>query len=184
MYKCVCARAFFSPGRCVEVRFPRRFLEHTPFLFPDLSVSLVRLASWEPHGSQQALSQRMARSCSSSRTLRIPVLCPVTGKESGGGAVAETRLQGLFCHLCGTNVSSSHFLPAGNRASDSAACPNAFVKWITFLVFWFKLKFPSPAGFYCKWNAEYRVFEGVLYRGAPPSALCMLMPSTRQKPVT
>lgn len=61
--------------------------------------------------------------------------------------MAEMRLQRLFYHLHGTNVNSSHFSPAGNLASDHAACPNAFAKQSVFLIFRFKLKFPSPAVF-------------------------------------
>lgn len=56
----------------------------------------------------------------------------MTGKERGGEAMAEMHFQGLFHHLYGTNVNSSHFLPARNPASDYTACPNAFTKWVIF----------------------------------------------------
>lgn len=72
---------------------------------------------------------------------------PCDGEGERGEAMAEMHLQGLFYHLYGTNVNSSHFLPAGNLASDYTACPSAFAKWVMFLIFWFKLKFPSPAVF-------------------------------------
>lgn len=39
--------------------------------------------------------------------------------------MAEMHLQGLFYHLYDMTVNSSHFLPAGNLASDYTACPNA-----------------------------------------------------------
>lgn len=80
-----------------------------PFAFPGLPVSVACLASCELHQAA-SLPEICTDLSSSSRTLSILVLCPVTGKERGGEAMAEMHFQGLFHHLYGTNVNSGHFI--------------------------------------------------------------------------
>lgn len=43
-----------------------------------------------------------------------------------------------------------------------------------FLIFQFKLKFPSPAVFYCNQYAEYSALGRVLYKGTPPPKKCFM----------
>lgn len=144
MHAFVCMHFVLSAGTLKEVPVK------VPFVIPELPVSPACLASCELHWLSRLLPRELHWSQQQNTQYFSAVPCDwegERGRSHGWNAFSGTLPSPLW-----QNVNSSHFLPAGNLASDYTACPNVLKNR------WFRWKFPSSAVFVasrmqCTWSS-------------------------------